>query len=61
MPRGAALLETRPTPYGFSYVRLKFHRATNTNAERLVLAPDDMKAVVEVFSMLRAWRDEGQR
>ncbi|MBE7480589.1 MAG: hypothetical protein HS104_11485 [Polyangiaceae bacterium] len=61
MPRGAALLEMRPTPYGFSHVRLKLHRAANTNGSRVALSIDDMKAVVEVFGILRAWRDEGRR
>lgn len=51
----------KPTQYGFSPVRLKLYRAANTNGERLTLAPDDMRAVVEVFGILRSWRDEGRR
>lgn len=61
MPRGAALLAMKPTQYGFSPVRLKRYRAANTNDQRLTLAPDDMRAVVEVFGILRSWRDEGRR
>lgn len=51
----------RPTPYGFSHVRLKLHRTANTNGSHAALTADDVKAVVEVFGILRAWRDEGRR
>lgn len=58
MPKGEAMLATPPTPYGFSRVRL-FVRRLLSHAPKL--SPVDLQAIVDLFEILRRWRDEAQR
>lgn len=56
MPRGEAMLSTRLTPYGYSHVR-----SGRLISRALKLSPVDICAIVEVFEILRGWRDEARR